>query len=70
MTLNKHEMMIRMILKDSIMFSTKTYSSTQNLALSLLGNDDSTCGLCQSVGSLDENAVEQWDEFLDSACLI
>jgi hypothetical protein len=36
----------------------------ENFRLCLLWNDDSTGGLCQCFSSLDENAVEQWEEFL------
>lgn len=42
----------------------------QNFGLCLLGNDDATGGLCQCFGSLDENAVEQWNQFLCDSGLV
>lgn len=46
-----------------------TYSSPQDFALRFLWNDDTTSSLCERLSSLDENAIEQWDEFLDCVCL-
>jgi hypothetical protein len=41
------------------------HCSLQNLSLCLLWDDDTTSGFRQGFGSLDENAVEQWNKLLD-----
>lgn len=49
--------------------SDRNDGSSQDLALRLLWDDNSTSSLGQCFGTLDQDAVKQWNQFLHEVCL-
>lgn len=69
MILNDNKKKFRLVSRIECNSIQPTYSSPQDFALRFFWNDDTTGSLCERLSSLDEHAIEQWDEFLDCVCL-